>query len=87
MRPAPGWIQKGLKRWKEAEKAEDADADDEERDTLNGMERSSYTGRAAQECHWKAWSRKTGCRGLDHLVHLGKASNIEKFFGRLETRI
>lgn len=25
MRPAPGWIQKGLKRWKEAEKAEDAD--------------------------------------------------------------
>jgi hypothetical protein len=31
MRPAPGWIQKGLKRWKEAEKAEDADADDEEK--------------------------------------------------------
>jgi hypothetical protein len=47
MRPAPGWIQKGLKRWKEAEKAEVADADDEEKIILGGTPRSSYTGRRA----------------------------------------
>jgi hypothetical protein len=57
----------------------DAD-DDEERVTLSGIPRSSYTRWWAQGCRWKAWPRKTGCRGLDHLVHLGKASNMEKLF-------
>lgn len=58
------------------------DADDEKRVTLSRIPRCSYTRCAAQDYRLKTWHRKTGCCGLNYLVHLSKASDMQSLFRR-----